>query len=268
MYLLPLPPHHRSLVLAVLLSLQRHASSVIAKAKPEAWQTTCSSLLPKSNPNTVCSFLRSIAGSSSSPSSSPNFPNCSSPRDSASVYAAYMRSHFSVSQPKALRSRTRDYLSELRRVTCSKESHSSFCSPFSPVEFLVAASNLYSSTATGPDKAAYPMLKHFPRSSMDFILQTINLSWTLHSFPSIWKTSSIILIHKMGKPLDSPASFRPIFRISFVSKLFECIILSRLIFFLEWSLIPFSLSLPGRLPPWKVYTRSNSVPFSVHFEWI
>ena len=37
----------------------------------------------------------------------------------------------------------------------------------------------------------------------------------------------------MGKPLDSPASFRPISSTSCVSKLFECIILSRLLFFLE-----------------------------------
>ena len=37
----------------------------------------------------------------------------------------------------------------------------------------------------------------------------------------------------MGKPLDSPASFRPISLTSCVSKLIECIILSRLLFFLE-----------------------------------
>ena len=37
----------------------------------------------------------------------------------------------------------------------------------------------------------------------------------------------------MGKPLDSPASFRPISLTSCVSKLFERIILSRLFFFLE-----------------------------------
>ena len=112
------------------------------------------------------------------------------------------------------------------------ESHSSFCSPFSHAEFLVAASNLSSSTATGPDKVAYSMLKHLPRSGMDF-LHVFNLSWTLHFFPSIWKTSSIISIHKMGKPLDFPASFLPISLISCVSKLFERIILSRLLFFLE-----------------------------------
>ena len=211
------------------ISASRRASSVIAKAKAEAWQTTCSFLSPKFNPKSVHSLLCSIAGS---PSSSPNFPNCSSPRESATAYAAYLRSHFSVSQPKALRSRVRGYLTELRQATCPVESHSSFCSPFSLAEFLAAASNLTPSTSTGPDKVVYPMLKHLPRSGMDLLLYIFNLSWSSHSFPSIWKTS-IIPIHKMGKPLDSPASFRPISLTSCVSKLFERIILSHLLFFLE-----------------------------------
>ena len=215
------------------ISASRRAWSVIAKAKAEAWQTTCSSLSPKSNPKTVYSLLRSIAGSRSSSSFSPNFPNCSSPRESASVYADYLRSHFSVSQPKNLRSRARDYLSELRRATCPKDSHSSFCSPFSLAEFLAAASNLSSSTATGPDKVSYPMLKHLPRSGMNFLLHIFNLSWILHSFPSTWKTSSIIPIHKVGKPFDSPACFQSISLTSCVSELFERIILSHLLFFLE-----------------------------------
>ena len=77
------------------------------------------------------------------------------------------------------------------------------------------------------------MLKHLARSGTDFLLNIFNLFWILHSFPSIWKTSSIILIHKMGRPLDSPVSFRPISLTSCVSKLFERIILSRLLFFLE-----------------------------------
>ena len=207
--------------------------SVITKAKAEAWQTTCSSLSPKSNPKSVHSLLHIIIGSPSSSSSFPNFPNCSSPRKSASVYAAYMQFHFSVSQLKALHSRARGYLSELRRAVCLEESHLSFCSPFFSTELLVAASNLSSSTATGPDKVAYPMLKHLPRSGMDFLLHIFNLSWSSHSFSSIWKTSSIIPIHKMIKLLDSPASLRHISLTSCVSKLFERIILSRLLFFLE-----------------------------------
>ena len=113
------------------------------------------------------------------------------------------------------------------------ESHSSFCSSFSPAEFPAAVSNLSSSTATGPDRVAYSMLKHLLRSGMDFLLYIFNLSWFSHFFPSIWKTSSIISIHKMGKPLDSPASIWLISLTSCVSKLFECIILSRLLFFLQ-----------------------------------
>ena len=167
------------------ISASQRASSVIAKAEAEAWQTTCSSLSPKSNPKPVHSLLCSIAGSPSSSSFSPNFPNYSSPRESASVYAAYLRSHFSISQPKALCSRARGYLSELHRATFPEESRSSFCSPFSPVELLPAASNLSSFTATGQDKVVYPMLKHLPRSGMGFLRYIFNLSWTSHYFPSI-----------------------------------------------------------------------------------
>ena len=154
------------------ISASRRASSVIAKAKAEAGQTTCSSLSPKS----VHSLLRSIAGSPSSSSSSPSLTNCFSPRESASVYAAYLRSHFSVSQSKALRRRFRGCLSELHRATCPVESHSSFCSPFSPDKFHAAASNLSSSTATGPENVAHTMLKHLPCSGMDFLLHIFNLS--------------------------------------------------------------------------------------------
>ena len=210
-----------------------HASSVVAESGAGAWQTTCTSLSPKSSPRSVCSLLCSVGGSPSSSSSSPGFPGCSSPRESASIYAACLGSHFSVSQPGALRSRARGCLARLRRATCSVEFCSSFCSPFSPVEFLVAVSNLSSSAATGPDKVACPMLEHLPRSGMDFLLRIFNLSWSSRSFPSVWGTPSIILMHKMGKPLDSPASFRPISLTSCVSKLFERIILSRLLFFLE-----------------------------------
>ena len=119
------------------------------------------------------------------------------------------------------------------------ESHSPVCSPFSLAEFLAAASYLSSSTATDPDKVAYPMLKHLPCSGIDFLLHIFNLSWTLHSFPSIWKTSSIFPIHKMRKPLLSLASFRPISLISCISKLSERTILSRLLFFLECNSILF-----------------------------
>ena len=98
------------------ISVSQLDLSVIAKAKAEAWQATCSSLSPKC----VYSLLCSIAGSFSSFSFSPNVPNCSSPRELASVFADYLRTHLSVSLSKALRSRAKENPSELRRATCHK----------------------------------------------------------------------------------------------------------------------------------------------------
>ena len=187
-------------------------------------------LFPKSNPKFVYSFFCSIAASFSS---SPNFPNSSFFRESASVFAAYLKSQFSVSQPKVVRSRARGYLSELRRATCFDRSHSSFCSPFSSAEFFVAATNLFLSTATSSYKVANLMPKHFPHSGMNFLFHIFNLSWSLHSFYSIWKTSFIVPTHKREKPLDSPASFQTISFTSCVSKLYKLLILTRLLFFLE-----------------------------------
>ena len=68
---------------------------------------------------------------------------------------------------------------------------------------------------------------------MDCLIDIFNFSLSLHSLSSIWKTSSVIPIHKMGKPLESPASFRPISLTSYLSKLFKRIILWHLLFFLE-----------------------------------
>ena len=198
------------------ISTSQRASSVIAKAKARAWQTTCSFLSAKSNPKSVFSLLRSVAGSSYS---SPNFPNCSYPRESTSVYADYLRSHFSVSHPKALRSKARAYLSELRRATCPNESHFSFCSPFSPGEFLAAASNLSSSTAHWPRQSclfhakAHSSLGHGFSSHFQSFLVTAFLSFHLEDIFYYSHTQD-------GKPLDSPASFRPISHTSYVSKLF------------------------------------------------
>ena len=98
----------------IYISTSRRASSVIAEAKAEAWQMTCSSVWPKTYPKSVHYLLRSVAGSSPLPSSSPDLPNCSSPRKSASVFTDYLRFHFSITPLKALRSRARGYRFELR----------------------------------------------------------------------------------------------------------------------------------------------------------
>ena len=93
----------------------------------------------------------------------------------------------------------------------------------------MAASKLSSSTATGPDKVAYPMLKHLPHTDMDFLLHILDFAFLSFHLEDIF-----YYCHPQdGKPLDSPASFHPISLTSCISKLFEHITLSSLLFFLE-----------------------------------
>ena len=108
-------------------------------------------------------------------------------------------------------------------------------------------------------------LKHLPCSAMDFLPHIFNFSWSLHSFPFIWNPSFIVSIYKMGKLLDYPASFWPISPTSCVSKLFERIILSRPLFFLESNFI-----LSPRQASFRPEqsTLDQIMFFSFHIEWV
>ena len=126
-------------------------------------------------------------------------------------------------------------MNKLRKASCENTSslHNSFCSPFSLAELSTAICKLFSSTASGPDQIAYPLLKHLPEPAQLLLLSLFNRSWYSHAFPSCWKPTTIIPIHKPGKPTFSPSSFRPISLTSCISKLFERLILSRITFHLE-----------------------------------
>ena len=84
-------------------------------------------------------------------------------------------------------------------------------------------------------KLAVPstVLKHLPEPAQLLLLSLFNRSWHSHTFPSCWKPTTIIPIHKPGKPTPSPSFFRPISLTSCISKLFERLIISRLTFHLE-----------------------------------
>ena len=75
----------------------------------------------------------------------------------------------------------------------------------------------------------------------------------------------------MEKPLDSPASFWPISLTSCVSKLFECIILSHLLFFLESNSILFPRQ-AGFCPGWSTLDQilyfSQSISDGFNKPWL
>ena len=155
-------------------------------------------------------------------------------------------------------------MNKLRKASCEDASslHNSFCSPFSLTELSTAICNLSSSTASGSDQIAYPLLKHLPEPEQLVLLSLFNRSWHSHTFPSCWKPTTIIPIHKPGKPTSSPSYFRPISFTSCISKLFERLILSRLTFHLESNHLLSTCQAgfrPGRSPLDQILTLSQSI---------
>ena len=119
-----------------------------------------------------------------------------------------------------------------------------------------------SSTASGPDQIAYPLLKHLPEPAQLLLLSLFNRSWYSDTFPSCWKPTTIIPIHKPEKPISSPSSFRPISLTSCISKLFERLILSRLAFHLESNHLLSTCQAgfrPGRSSLDQILTLSQSI---------
>ena len=145
------------------IDASRRASSVIFRAKSATWQATCSNLPPRSDPRAVFRLLNAISGKKNT-SQDPSFPDCTSPLDTDNHYASYLRSHLSQATPRSSRRAERQFMNELRKANCEDASslHNYFCSPFSLTELSTAISNLSSSTASGPDQIAYPLLKHLP----------------------------------------------------------------------------------------------------------
>ena len=212
------------------ISAFQHASSTIGKAR--TWQAACSSLCPKSNPKSVCSFF--VLSLAILPPLPPllNFPLVPLPGNRLrSLPTTWDLTFLSPSQKLCVAEPEATFSSSVEPRAL--RSLIPLSSPLFPRRIFAAATNISSSTATGSDKVAYLLLKHLPLFGMGFLLHIFKLSFIL--------VNIFYYSHPLGKPLDSPTSFRPISLTSCVPKLSERIILSRLLFILESNFILSSL---------------------------
>ena len=76
-------------------------------------------------------------------------------------------------------------------------------------------------TACGPDDIHYQLLKHFPESALQTLLELMNDIWETGDLPSIWKLVNVIHIPKPGKDHSEPSNYRPISLASCVCKTME-----------------------------------------------
>jgi Reverse transcriptase (RNA-dependent DNA polymerase) len=98
-----------------------------------------------------------------------------------------------------------------------------------PEEVKTLISRLKIKTASGYDDISNRLLKNIPDSAVTFLSNIFNACLQLGYFPLEWKIGKIIPIAKPGKDHSLPSSYRPITLLPGTGKVFEKIVLTRLL---------------------------------------
>ena len=72
------------------------------------------------------------------------------------------------------------------------------------------------------------MIKNLPTMAVHFILFIFNSMWRIGYSPASLKLSDLVMIPKPGKVITQVSSYRPIFLLPIISKLFERLLIKRL----------------------------------------
>ncbi|MEM6831004.1 MAG: reverse transcriptase family protein [Bacteroidota bacterium] len=117
--------------------------------------------------------------------------------------------------------------------------NSIFLSPVTSDEVAVIINSMSPSKGSGPNSIPYRILKLLSPEISALIAQIVNISFSTGVFPSTLKLSKVIPVFKKGSPLE-PSNYRPISLLSNIEKIFEKLMYSRLISFLENNSIIYS----------------------------
>jgi len=103
--------------------------------------------------------------------------------------------------------------------------------PIKPIrveEIVEAIKSLPLKKSPGIDNVCNATLKALPVRAILYLALIYNAILRVQFFPKQWKMAAILMIHKPGKPEESPESYRPISLLSSLSKLWERLIANRL----------------------------------------
>ena len=87
--------------------------------------------------------------------------------------------------------------------------------------------------APGKDKLSYQMLQQLPENMLLIFTDFFNFCYSKGKLPDAWKAATVFALHKTGKPVENPESYRPISLTPHASKWFERVINMRLTHYLN-----------------------------------
>ena len=124
-----------------------------------------------------------------------------------------------------------DPLSKLRSLMIGRKCSFRLTSVH-PDQVADIISSLSNTTAFGLDQIDTSIIKLIKNEVLPAVTHMINLSITSRKFPSTWKKSKIIPLHKKDDLLD-PKNYRPVAIVRILSKILERIVFNQLISYLN-----------------------------------
>ena len=98
-----------------------------------------------------------------------------------------------------------------------------------PDEVHETIRDLKVSKGPGPNGIPDRALKHLPRRAVSLLAHIFNAVLRTHHFPQTWKHARVISTLKLGMDPALPSSYRPINLLDMIGKLFEKILLARIL---------------------------------------
>ena len=96
-------------------------------------------------------------------------------------------------------------------------------------EFQEAIRSIKVGKAPGSNGIPNRALKHLPQRAVSLLVRIFNAILFTHHFPSLWKHARLTSILKPGKDPALPSSYRPIILLDTIGKLFEKILVARIL---------------------------------------
>ncbi|CAI6375546.1 unnamed protein product [Macrosiphum euphorbiae] len=125
-----------------------------------------------------------------------------------------------------------------KRIIRNKEKEGNhFSQPFEEDELNIAIETMKLRKAAGLDNIFLEQIRNFGPKAKRWILALYNEIRNQKNIPKIWRKTKIIAILKPGKDTDDPKNYRPISLMCHTYKLFERILLNRLVPFVDSTLI-------------------------------
>ena len=210
------------------------AGEIIEKAKKEGWESFSNNFNRFTPISKIWSMIKcfsnKIAPRYKIPHLHINNIHYLLPLEAATQFAQHYASVSSSQQYTQQLTTTLD--STLANLSFHSDNTERYNSPFTLHELTLAIQKS-GDTSVGPDQIAYSFFKNLSESGLTTLLTTLNHLWENNTYPSSWRSSTLIPILKPRKTPSDPCSYRPISLTSCASKIVERMVNGRIRTYLD-----------------------------------